>query len=726
MSAAEWAYAAAVLGGGVAIVGGIAANERRRDQEMRDSRVELGLRFPAEVGAADAVAALGSLSGLAAGLEIVVEVVGDERGIRHLLRVPSRAEASVTDQLTAALPGIKIARSETRPERAAQALVHVDAPRSGVLRTQGAAQAGLSVLQVLGGLRAGEWVAVRWALRAGSAPVPSATGEVSARDRAVERALRARAGEPGFRCCATVLARAGTLARARGLTGRVLSVYRSRRGVGDGLRLRRAGAGSRSLVPRVWCTSGWLSADELIGLLAWPIGVEYVHGLEMGGARAMPVPRDTSRHGRRLFVGTDAHGDRQVALTAQAARHHMAIVGPSGTGKSALLTACILDDLAGGYGGVVIDPKGDLAGDVLDRVPVEHSGRVVVLDPSEKGPVPGLDLLRVGDPDLRADVVLGALAGIFKDSWGVRTDTYLRLGLRTLSELPRPALGDWLRLFTDPAFRRGAVSRLSDPLLVGAWQSYEALSAAEQHQHVAAPMAKVVSLLSRPSVRGVLAQHDPKLNINELLAKQRWLIVTLSPGTLGEPAARLLGAILTYAVWTAVEARSTLPREQRKTVFLYVDELQTLAGLPFGLEHLFERARGLGCGVSVATQALGRLPESVRQSLLGNVGTLISFRLGHEEAVRVARELPGLEARDLQALGRFEVASRVSTGVGSSVAVITGTTSAPPPTTGQADLIRRRSAQRYGEDVAAVDARLEAQSETTTDEGPIGRTRRAS
>jgi hypothetical protein len=383
----------------------------------------------------------------------------------------------------------------------------------------------------------------------------------------------------------------------------------------------------------------------------------------------------------------------------------------------------VLDDLAAGYGGVLVDPKSDLVQSVLDRVPAEQADRVVVLDPATPGPVPGLDLFSVGDPDLRSDVVLGALGVIFKDSWGVRTDTYLRLGLRSLAELKSPTLTDWLRLFTDAAFRRSVVARLRDPLLVAAWHSYEELSGAERHQHIAAPMSKVMNLLARPAVRNVLAQRHPRLDLSRLLAEGRWLLISLAPGRLGEPTARLLGSILTYAIWTAIEARAGLAEEARRPVFLYVDELQALEHLPFGIEYLLERARGLGCGVTIAAQALGRLPEPTRQALLANAGSLASFRLGFEEAARLGRELPGLTADDLRALKPFEVAARLSTGAGSGVVTVTGRTEPLPPTTGQAERIRRLSAERYG---GVADTELAADEGTSqTEQDGFGRGERA-
>ena len=394
MRGAEWVPAVVAASGGAALVAVIAAGERRRDQQMRASRVTYAVRFPSDVASEAAVAALSSLTGLGRAEELVVEVVGDERGIRHLLHIPASVAGSVIDQITVALPGLRISGAEPEPDEPVVAAMRVSAPSAGVLRVDGAAQAGLSILQALGGLRRGEWCSVRWSLRAMPASQPASRadgGPRSDREHALERALRARLGEPGFACEGVVLVRAQSVARARALVGRFAAVYRSRRGVGSGLQLRR----SRSALPRmprVRGGCGWLSTRELVALLAWPLGVEYVAGLHMGGARVMRVPREASRHGRRLFTGVAAHGERPVALSPQAAQHHMAVVGPSGTGKSALLTGCILDDLASGFGGVVIDPKGDLASDVLDRIPAEHAGRVVVLDPSVRGTVPGLDL----------------------------------------------------------------------------------------------------------------------------------------------------------------------------------------------------------------------------------------------------------------------------------------------------------------------------------------------
>jgi hypothetical protein len=376
----------------------------------------------------------------------------------------------------------------------------------------------------------------------------------------------------------------------------------------------------------------------------------------------------------------------------------MAVIGPSGVGKSVLLARAVLSDIEHGYAGAVIDPKADLIDAILDRVKPEHAERIVVLDPGDTTrPIPGIAVLSGGDPDSRADVLTGTLKAIFGSAWGVRSEFYGRLAIRTLSEIEGASLADMGRLFYEEPYRRAAVARLRDPFLLSSWQAYEGLSDAAKAEHVQAPMARVMTLLSRPKVRAVLASPEPKLDIPQLFRERKWLLVSLAPGVLSEAGAALVGSATMYAIWSAIEARVALPPEKRHPIFLYVDELATLTnGLPFGFELLAERARGLGAGLTVALQTLGRIGEPTQSALVGNLATICSFRAGAKEAPRLAMEFPGLAAADLQALGRFEVAARVGTGSGSAVSVVTGRTEPLGPPTGQAEAIRDASARRYG------------------------------
>jgi hypothetical protein len=685
-------------GGGSAMITGIWLHEHRQAEVMRRSRVRLGLRFPIGLEPSQALAALDGLAGLPHTSELIAEVVAGEDSIAHFLWVPESVRASVQSTMAGIISSLRITDAAASPDGVATLALRLAIPASGcVLASENTVAASRALLSGMVGLRSDERVIVRVALRPESARSWREPEHPSDRERDIAKHLRHKTSLPGFTTAGLVLIRARHMGRARELAAHIENTLRSRRQI-EGVRVTRE-HGNRTLawMPRTTRASGWLSTPELLALTGWPLGSEIaIAGVEVGAARALPVPSSVPREGRRLFVGRDAGGARPVALSADGARHHMAVVGPAGVGKSVLLARCVLSDIEHGYAGAVIDPKSDLLDEILNRVKPEHADRIVVLDAGDSSRlVPGIDVLHGGDPDARADVLTRTLKSMFPD-FGIRSETWGRLAIRTLSEVPRATLMDMGRLFADEPYRRAAVARLRDDYLIGSWQNYEALSPAAKVDVVQAPMARVMALLSRPRVRAVLASPEPKLDVARLFAERKFLLVSLAPGTLGEASA-LIGSALIYAIWSAIEARVALPPERRHLINLYVDELATLTnGLPNSFELIAERARGLGAGLTVALQTLGRIPEPTRSALLGNAATFVTFRAPAEEAAGLARQLPGLTAQDVQSLGRFEVAARVGTGTGSSVSIVTGRTESLPPETGQADAIRDASAKRYG------------------------------
>jgi hypothetical protein len=632
-------------GGGSAMLGAIWLREHRLEEAMRASRIRLSLRFPMALDPAAAKLALSTIAGVSERMELIFEVAVTSEGVTHAVVVPRVVRSSVVSGLAAAIPSMRVAETSEPSDGVSRAALRVSVPSPVVL----ASEHPEATLRTLAGLalRPGERVVVRFAVRPGR-PRPLRTPESP--DRAakeVERAWRQKTlVSAGFQVAGIVLIQAPSAGRAGELVGHLSSILRSRRGAVAGLRLTSERSGrSLTSLPRTTRSSGWLNTAELLTLLMWAMGEGAIPGVGVSG-RELAVPRDVPREGRRLFVGRDASGERPVALDATAARHHMAVAGPSGVGKSVLLARCILDDIEQGFAGAVIDPKGDLIETILERVKPEHAERVVVLDPGDSRPIPGVALLSGGDPDSRADILTGTLKSIFAGAWGVRSDFYGRLAIRTLSEVPGASLADIGRLFYEEPFRRAAIARLRDPFLISSWQSYESLSPAAQAEHVQAPMARVMTLLSRPRVRAVLASPEPKLDVAQLFRERRWLLVSLAPGATSEAGAALVGAVLMYSIWAAIEARVTLPPEQRHPIFLYVDELATLTnGLPFGFELLAERARGLGAGLTVALQTLGRIGEPTRSALLGNVATFISFRAPPRRPPSWPASCPGSQPR---------------------------------------------------------------------------------
>ena len=710
-------------GGGSVMLGAIWAHERSATAAMRSSMVRLTMRFPIGVEPAQALAGIEGLTGVGEAAELVAEVLAAEGRIEHALWVPAASVPGARAALAGAIPSLHLDETEAPTGHAIFGL-RLHLPTPVVLHTGNAESASRALLAAMASLRSGEQVVLRWALRPGRPRVredqPEGRGE-----REGDRAWRRKTRLPGLFARGLVLVRAGTQARARELADQLADVIRGRQGPVGSVRVTSERSGRKlASLPTVSRGSGWLSGTELLPLLAWPVGADITPAVVLGG-RELAAPSHLPRIGRRLFIARDLGGERWVALGPEAARLHTIVAGRSGSGKSELLARGIVDEIAAGHAGAVIDPKADLIQTVLDRVPAAHAGRVVVLDPGDDArPTPGVDVLRGGDPDLRTDVLIGALRSIFPD-WGIRSETYGRLAIRSLADMPSATLADAGRLFTSEPFLREVIGRLRDPYLVEAWKQYLALPAGSRAEHVQAPMARVAALLARPRVRAVLASPEPKLDVARLLAERKWLLVSLAPGRLGEAGANIVGAALTHLVWSAIEARVALAPERRHFISVYLDELATLTGgVPFSFELLAERARGLGAGLTVAVQTLGRVPEPTRSALLGNAGNFITFAAPFEEAPRIARQLPGLSDTDVMALGRYHVAARITSGT--TVATVTGRTLALPPPSGQAGVIRDRSAAEYGTPPAPPKPADPPPAATGDPEKPtLGRTGRA-
>jgi hypothetical protein len=473
-----------------------------------------------------------------------------------------------------------------------------------------------------------------------------------------------------------------------------------------------------------------LSAVELISHLAWPIGGPRLPGLRLGGApQLLPDPRIPARGrviGRSTWPGLET---RALAQPVAGALSHTLIAGPTGSGKSALAAGLLLSDAAEGRGGLVVDGKGDLVEDFLGRLPAARAQDVIVLDPAEPGPVPGLRVFgRGGDPELTADLVLGVLRDLFAATWGVRSDQWLRAGLVTLGHDPQATLGDLPYLFSDDAYRHRLVGRLEDPLLQATWAAFEAMKPAERSNQLGAPLQKLSELLGRRVLRTVLAQTKPALDLNEAIRRNRIVLVSLSPGRLGAPAARLLGALVVYQLLVAVQARARIAPSKRKAYFAYIDEPQVLGDIPVPLDSIFQLARGLGVGLTLAVQSLAQLSGPVRSAALTNVATLIAFRQTADDAELLARHLPGVGADELQKLDAFEIVARIGLGGGEIAAPASGRTLPPGPPVNDPAALRRSSAERYGADPTAVDRALAARhaGRGSADGGdvPVGRTRR--
>lgn len=671
------------------------------------------------------------LSGLHRAVLVVLEVRASARGIEHHLSSDKATLDTLRGSLRALLPSLRVdpVDSETTPAPAYR--FGRSLRLSGRLRTihtDSIEQASNGLLSALQPLGRSEHVLIRWVVRSGHAvSVPREEGRRKLTSE--ERQLLAVKNQGGvLRVRGFVAAHASTGKRASHLLGRVSAVLRTRSTPHGQVRSRpRSGPGLRRLLARrFFLISDRYGAAELAGLLAWPIEAPQLPGISLGTSPQLIPSARLPRKGRVLGTSTWPGMDRPIAQPVVGALSHSLIAGPTGVGKSTLLTNLLVADIAAGRGLVLIDGKGDTAAALLERVPESRENDVVVLDCASGGPLPGIELFGGGALDLAADIVLGVLSDLFRDSWGPLSERYLRAGLVAVAGDPAGTLADVPYVYSDPAYRREMVGRLRDPLVQSVFAAYEGMSAAERQQQLAAPLNKLQTLLGRPVVRTVLGQPDPKLDFRVVLAQRRIVVVSLAPARVGGPASRLIGALVIFTLFQAVQARSSLPPAARQPFLVAIDEPKALGELHMPLDALLEQARGLGVGVTLAPQSISQLPKGVREAALTNAATRVVFRQTADDARLLARDLPGVEAEQLGDLAAFEAIARVGLGPGDVAAPVSLRTSPLGPVNSDREALIRASSKQYGRPLAEVDAALQARHQPTTSTAPVGRKRRRS
>jgi hypothetical protein len=515
---------------------------------------------------------------------------------------------------------------------------------------------------------------------------------------------------------------ANSRARAQQLTNQLAAVIRARSGPRGRFSMRT----HRFAWPSVGIM---LAPPELVPLVGWPLAGPAVPGLRFNRApQLLPDDDIPSRGPGRAFGLATWPGlaNRLLVQPIRGTLSHTLLLGPTGSGKSALLTRLFVQDALAGNGALLVDLKGDTADDVLERIPEKRRGDVIVLDPGDSRPLPGLKSMhseRPDRPDLVADLWVGVFRNLFKDSWGLLSERYIRLGVQTLAGSPNASILDLPRVFHDAPFRQRLVGQANDPYLAGSWASFEQMSSGQQAEQLAAPVGKVQDLIGRQVVRNVLGQANPKLRLSEAMQQGKIVVVRLAPDEIGAPTAQLLGALVLYEAYQAVMSRQRVPQARRRPFGIYVDEPAVLSALPVPLDSLFDLARGLGVGLTLAIQRLSQLPEAVRKAALTNAGTIASFRAAADDATLAARELPGVTAEQLQHLNRYEIVLRLCLDHGLIAPVTTAKTLPPLSPTSDPEQLKAASAKRYSGRPAEPQASRNHPPDDASTTTPLGRRR---
>lgn len=344
---------------------------------------------------------------------------------------------------------------------------------------------------------------------------------------------------------------------------------------------------------------------------------------------------------------------KRFGIKAHDRLSHISILGKTGTGKSTLLETLATQDIVAGNGFGVIDPHGDLAERLAHTAMAHRADDVVYVDPSDLTSPCGYNPLRrvaYERVPLAASGLLQSMKKLWPDAWGVRMEHVLRNALLALIEYGDAKLPDVLRLATDKGFQREVSRNLRNDQVREFWQKeFPAYHPLYRQQSIAPIQNKIGALLADPRLYRFFVTAPEELRFRHMMDEGKILIVNLSKGRLGEDSSHLLGAILLTTMSLATFSRAELPEESRHPFYLFVDEFQSFTTLE--VANMISELRKFGVGLTLAHQHLHQLEPAIRHTVLGNAGTIISFRLGAEDAAVFAKEFaPVFDAQDLLTL----------------------------------------------------------------------------
>jgi len=360
------------------------------------------------------------------------------------------------------------------------------------------------------------------------------------------------------------------------------------------------------------------------------------------------------------FIGeTDYRNIRKkFGIKLDDRRRHVYIVGKTGMGKTALIKNMAIQDIQEGRGLGFVDPHGEAAEELLNFIPSRRINDVVYFNPADIEYPIAFNVMEKVDFEHR-HLVAGGLMGVFKkiwpDVWSARMEYILNNSILALLEYPGATLLGINRMLADPDFRKKVVDKVTDPVVKAFWvKEFARYTQRYEVEATAAIQNKVGQFISTPLVRNIIGQVKSTVDMRKVMDEGKILIMNLSKGKIGEDNSTLLGALLITKLQLAAMSRVDIPEEKRKDFFLYVDEFQNFATESF--VNILSEARKYRLSLILAHQYISQMEEKVRDAVFGNVGTIISFRVGAEDAEFLEKEFkPEFTASDLVNLAKYHI-----------------------------------------------------------------------
>lgn len=335
-------------------------------------------------------------------------------------------------------------------------------------------------------------------------------------------------------------------------------------------------------------------------------------------------------------------------------RRHMYIIGKSGVGKSKLQELMIRQDIAYGHGVCVIDPHGELIDDILDFIPKERINDVCIIDPGDVDYPSSFNPLANVDPHFKHQLTQGLIEVLrkqFGSNWTPRLEHVFRFTVLALLDYPHATMRGMISMLTDRNYRQKVVEYIEDDMVKRFWAIEFADWSEKFDTDAIIPLVnKLGQFLSDPMLRNIFGQKENKIDIEELMNNKKILLINLSKGKIGEENSSFFGSMFLTKIKQAGMARAKLDHKDRHDFYLYVDEFHNIVTDTF--ENILSESRKYSINLIIAHQYIGQILPKVEQAVLGNVGSIIAFRVGGDDAVKLKPEFsPVFDVKDLINLG---------------------------------------------------------------------------
>ncbi len=356
------------------------------------------------------------------------------------------------------------------------------------------------------------------------------------------------------------------------------------------------------------------------------------------------------------------NANRLFGIKRNDRRQHTYIVGKTGTGKSALISNMIIQDIANGEGVCVVDPHGELVEGILAKIPEERMDDVIYFNPADTDFHIGFNVLELPDPKYKhlvASGLMGIFTKIWANVWSARMEYILNNAVLALLDTPGSTLLGIPRILVDKDFRQRIVTNIQDPVVKAFWiNEYESWQDKFRNEAIAPIQNKVGQFLSTNIVRNVVGQSKSTIDIFDMMNQGKIFLVNVSKGRIGEDNSALLGAMLITKIQLSAMERVRVPEDERVDFYLYVDEFQNFATDSFA--GILSEARKYRLNLTLAHQYIGQLvtdtSTKVRDAIFGNAGTMIVFRVGAADAEFLEAEFePEFMIQDIVNLPNYNI-----------------------------------------------------------------------